>query len=78
MTEFQKHISTLDKWFRAVENGVIIGMTNGFVEGCNNRTKVLKRICYGFRNFKTFRNRLLYIANNTVAKKKRRLQLAIS
>ena len=31
MTEFQKHISTLDKWFRAVDNGVIIGMTNGFV-----------------------------------------------
>ena len=70
MKEFQKHLSTLDKWFHAVENGVIIGMTNGFVEGCNNRTKVLKRISYGFRNFTTFRNRLLCIANNTASKKK--------
>ena len=78
MKEFQKHIQTLDKWYKAIKSGVIIGITNGFVEGCNNRTKVLKRICYGFRNFKIFRNRLLCIANNTTAKKKRRLQLAIS
>ncbi len=34
--------------------------TNGFIEDCNNKTKVLKRVCFGMRNFRNFRNRILY------------------
>ncbi|MBO5555824.1 MAG: transposase, partial [Oscillospiraceae bacterium] len=30
--------------------------------GCNNKTKVLKRVCYGVRNFSRFRNRILHCA----------------
>ena len=26
----------------------------------NNKTKVLKRVCFGMRNFRNFRNRILF------------------
>lgn len=42
---------------RAFENGY----TNGYTEGCNNKIKVLKRNCYGVRNFDRFRNRILHM-----------------
>ncbi|MBQ2390148.1 MAG: transposase, partial [Clostridia bacterium] len=29
-------------------------------EGCNNKTKVLKRVSYGMRNFSHFRKRILF------------------
>ena len=34
-------------------------ISNGPTEGFNNKIKVLKRISYGVRNFKYFRNRIL-------------------
>ncbi len=34
--------------------------SNGFTEGCNDKTKVLKHVCFGLRNFKNFRNRILF------------------
>ena len=34
--------------------------SNGFIEGCNNKTKVLKRICFGMRSFYNFRKRILF------------------
>ena len=74
--EIMKHIVTFDKWIKEIERSCVIGVTNGFIEGCNNRTKVLKRISYGFRNFNRFRNRLLCIANNTEIQKRRRHKLA--
>lgn len=74
--EIIKHIPTFDKWIKEIERSCVIGVTNGFIEGCNNRTKVLKRISYGFRNFNRFRNRLLCIANNTEIQKRRRHKLA--
>jgi len=33
--------------------------TNGFVEGKNNRIKVIKRVAYGYRNANNFRERIL-------------------
>lgn len=74
--EITKHLPTFDKWMKEIERSCVIGVTNGFIEGCNNRTKVLKRISYGFRNFDRFRNRLLCIANNTEIQKRRRRKLA--
>ena len=73
--EITKHLATFDRWIKEIERSCVIGVTNGFVEGCNNRTKVLKRISYGFRNFNRFRNRLLCIANNTEIQKRRRRKL---
>lgn len=40
------------------------GYTNGYTEGCNNKVKVLKRNSYGVRNFRRFRNRILYMMAN--------------
>ncbi|MBU5452561.1 transposase [Pseudoflavonifractor sp. MSJ-30] len=34
--------------------------SNGFIEGCNNKTKVLKRICFVMRSFYNFRKRILF------------------
>ena len=34
--------------------------TNGYIEGCNNKTKVVKRVSYGMRNFNNFRKRILF------------------
>ena len=76
IVEITKHLGTFDKWIREIERSCVIGVTNGYIEGCNNRTKVLKRISYGFRNFNRFRNRLLCIASNTEKEKWRRRKLA--
>ena len=40
--------------------GMDVPWSNGFIEGCNNKTKVLKRVCFGMRNFSNFRKRILF------------------
>ena len=37
----------LERDIDAVENAVVSPLSNGFVEGINNRTKMIKRIMYG-------------------------------
>ena len=37
---------------------------NGYLEGINNKIKVIKRIAYGYTNFTHFRNRIMYIINS--------------
>ncbi|MBR5979417.1 MAG: transposase, partial [Oscillospiraceae bacterium] len=34
--------------------------SNGLTEGCNNKIKVMKRICYGYRNYDRFRKRIVH------------------
>lgn len=63
LPSFTKLAETISKWSKEILTAVATGYSNGFIEGCNNRTKVLKRVCYGVRNFDRFRNRILYIAN---------------
>ncbi|MBE6946541.1 MAG: transposase, partial [Ruminococcaceae bacterium] len=41
-------------------NALDFPWTNGYIEGCNNKTKVLKRVCFGMPNFQNFRSRILY------------------
>ncbi|MDD6942910.1 MAG: transposase, partial [Muribaculaceae bacterium] len=47
-------------WFTEILNSMDVPWSNGFIEGCNNKTKVLKRVCFGMRNFRNFRNRILF------------------
>ena len=61
---FRRVLKTLEEWKEEIWNGIRTGYNNGFTEGCNNTIKVLKRVCYGFRNFVNFRRRVLYILNN--------------
>jgi transposase len=54
--------SSLDRWWEEILNYVELPFTTGFVEGKNNRIKVVKRMAYGYRNFHRFRLRLLATA----------------
>lgn len=38
-------------------------MSNGKIEGCNNKIKVIKKIAYGYGDFYHLRNRIMYIFN---------------
>ena len=44
---FDTFIKTLEKWMPEVANYFTHRESSGFVEGFNNRIKVLKRRCYG-------------------------------
>jgi transposase len=56
---FQKMAATVREW-----KGEILGyfhdrVTNAFAEGVTNKVKCIKRIGFGYRNFETFRERVL-------------------
>jgi transposase len=58
LTCFNKFIKTLNKYKQYVINYFIDRNSSGFVEGLNNKVKVLKRRCYGIFNLKHFFQRL--------------------
>ena len=62
MPEFEDCITAYRNWSQEILNAIDYPWSNGFTEGCNNKTKVLKRTCYGVRNFDRFRNRILHCA----------------
>ena len=68
---FVRVLKTTEQWKEEIWNGIRTGYNNGFTEGCNNTIKVLKRVCYGFRNFANFRRRIMYIINNEERKSRR-------
>lgn len=47
---FDAFLGTVDKWLDEITNYFIHGDTSGFVEGLNNKIKVIKRRCYGILN----------------------------
>jgi transposase len=47
---FDTFLHLLDSWLDLIANYFINRQTSGFVEGLNNKLKVLKRRCYGLRN----------------------------
>ena len=61
LTRFKPCCAMIEKRKSMVLRAFETGYTNGFTEGCNNKVKVLKRNCYGVRNFERFRNRILYM-----------------
>lgn len=60
LDEFRACTTAFHNWSTEIHNSLKCSYTNGFTEGCNNKIKVLKRIRYGFRNFDTFRNKILH------------------
>lgn len=53
---------TISKWKEYILNSFIDERySNGYTEGINNKIKVIKRIAFGYKNFKLFRGRILYI-----------------
>lgn len=57
--EFKHCITTFTNWSTEIANIVGETISNGFIEGSNNKIKVLKRISFGVQNFERFRNRIL-------------------
>lgn len=47
---FNAFIKTLDHWWNEILNYFVARESSGFVEGLNNKIKVLKRRCYGITN----------------------------
>ena len=45
--EFDRFLGTIETWLDKITNYFLERLTSGFVEGFNNRVKVLKRRCYG-------------------------------
>ena len=56
---FRRLLTMFCRWRREILNYFDYPYTNGFVEGKNNRIKVIKRTAYGYRNNLNFRQRIL-------------------
>ncbi len=52
LTCFNSFLKTLRKYLHGITNYFIDRHTSGFVEGLNNKIKVIKRRCYGILNIK--------------------------
>lgn len=55
---FKTFLTTLDKFYDSILNYFIDRQTSGFVEGLNNKIKVIKRRCYGIINIKHLYQRI--------------------
>ena len=47
ISQFKSCLKTIETWLEAIANYFLERLTSSFVEGFNNRIKVLKRRCYG-------------------------------
>lgn len=60
--ELQKLGRTLQNWKHEITNFHIAKVTNGPTEALNNLIKLVKRVGFGFRNFESYRMRILLYA----------------
>ncbi len=58
LTCFERFVNLLSRYMNGIANYFRNRYTSGFVEGLNNRIKVLKRRCYGIFNIKRIFQRL--------------------
>jgi len=54
---FKQSCGTIKRWFDEVTSYFELRITNGVVEGINNKLKLIKRLGYGFSNFDNFKLR---------------------
>jgi len=59
LPEFKELLHTFTNWREEILNYFDYRITNGFVQGKNNRIKAMKRMAYGYRNMDNFRLRIL-------------------
>ena len=52
-------LKTLKKYMRYIENMFESNITNGVIEGLNNKIKSIKRTAFGYLNFSNFKKRVL-------------------
>ena len=52
-------LKTLKKYMKYIENMFKSNITNGLIEGLNNKIKSIKRITFGYLNFNNFKKHIL-------------------
>lgn len=55
---FEQFCGLLERWMEQIANYFVDRETSGFVEGLNNKLKVIKRRCYGIFNLDDFLRRI--------------------
>lgn len=56
-------LNTLEKYIKPIKNAFIYTLSNGPIEGINNKIKNIKRSGYGYRSFVHLKNRILISFN---------------
>ena len=54
-------LQTLEKYLDSIEESLTYTLSNGPIEGINNKIKNIKRSGYGYRNFRNLRSRALIV-----------------
>ncbi len=61
--ELQITLNTLKKYSKYIKNTLEYSYSNGVMERNNNTCKLIKRISFGFRNFRNMKSRIMIITN---------------
>lgn len=57
---FEKVVKTFKNWKTEILNSFLYPFNNGYIEGVNNKIKVLKRNSYGIKSFERLRKKILW------------------
>ena len=61
--QLQTTLNTLKKYSKYIKNTLEYSYSNGVMERNNNTCKLIKRISFGFRNFRNMKSRIIIITN---------------
>ena len=65
--EFYEFVKMIKRWKQEIKNSFIFinnkRLSNGKIEGCNSRLKILYKAANGYANFDRFRNRCMFAIN---------------
>src|SRR5690625_3295522 len=56
---FDSVVKTFKNWQKEILNAFVYSYNNGYIEGVNNTTKVIKRMSYGIKSFERLRKKIL-------------------
>ncbi|QCA28757.1 ISL3 family transposase [Vagococcus xieshaowenii] len=62
---FRKKLTFFNRHNQGIYNALILPYSNGITEGINNKIKLIKRVSYGYRNFRNLRDRI-YISQGLI------------
>lgn len=57
---FKKVVKTYKRWKKEILHAFMYPYNNGYIEGVNNTTKVIKRMSYGIKSFERLRKKILW------------------
>lgn len=57
---FRKVVQTFKRWKQEILQSFMYPFNNGYIEGVNNTTKVIKRMSYGIKSFERLRKKILW------------------